>query len=344
MDIHNLKILVTGSAGFIGYSLVEKLIKENISVQGIDNLNNYYDVELKYARLEKLNELNLNYQGSWKFHKLSLNDYEKLDDLFSNFKPNVVVNLAAQAGVRFSIKSPASYIESNIVGFFNILELSRKHSIGNLIYASSSSVYGSLEEEKFSENLINNKPISLYAASKASNELMAYSYSSLYKIPSTGLRFFTVYGPWGRPDMAPMIFANSILSKQKINVFNNGLMERDFTYIDDVVEVIYRCCFKPAINNYKFDKNFKSNDKDTPHLIFNVGNSQPIKLLDFINLLEDVFGIKANLEFKPLQKGDVIRTSSDTEMITKWINYKPKTNIKTGIINFAKWYLEFYRK
>ena len=342
MDVHNLKILVTGAAGFIGYSLVEKLIKENISVQGIDNLNNYYDVDLKHARLEKLNKHNLTYKGSWIFHKISLNDYGKLDTLFSNFKPDVVVNLAAQAGVRFSIENPSSYIDSNIVGFFNILELCRKYSIGNLIYASSSSVYGCLEEEKFSENLMNNKPISLYAASKASNELMAYSYSSLYKIPSTGLRFFTVYGPWGRPDMAPMIFAKSILSKQKINVFNNGLMERDFTYIEDVVEIIYRCCFKPAINNFKSNKNTISNDKDTPHLIFNVGNSEPIKLLDFIYLLEDAFGIKANLEFKPLQKGDVIRTSSDIKMITKWIQYKPKTNIKNGINNFAKWYLQFY--
>ena len=342
MDKNKLKILITGVGGFIGFSLAKKLIEERINFIGIDNLNSYYDVELKNARIRFLEDYSLQNNTSWFFHKLSLNEFEKLDDLFESFNPNVVVNLAAQAGVRYSIENPSAYIESNICGFFNILELCKKYKVGNLIYASSSSVYGFSDEDKFKETSNSNKPISLYAASKGSNELMAHSYSSLYNLPAIGLRLFTVYGPWGRPDMAPMIFANAILSEKKINVFNNGNMERDFTFIDDVIEIIFRCCFKPAISKIASSNNNDFNLPEAPHLIFNIGNSEPIKLLDFINILEDNLGKKAILEFKPLQKGDVIRTSSDSKKISRWINYLPKTNIKVGIKNFAEWYLQFY--
>ena len=216
MDKNNLKILITGVGGFIGFSLARRLLEENIYFHGIDNLNSYYDVDLKNARLKTLNNISKNSNSKWKFHEISLNEMDKLESLFEKFNPNVVVNLAAQAGVRYSIENPSSYIDSNIVGFFNVLELCKKYKIDNLIYASSSSIYGLLDEEKFKENNNQNKPISLYAASKGSNELMAYSYSSLYSIPTTGLRFFTVYGPWGRPDMAPMIFADAILSQKKL--------------------------------------------------------------------------------------------------------------------------------
>ncbi len=338
MNDNKPKVIVTGAAGFIGSSLVKKLLNDNFNVLGIDNLNEYYDINLKLERLKNIESYDRS-KLLWKFHKISLSNLKDLDFIFNEFRPDIVVNLAAQAGVRYSISNPRSYIDSNLIGFYNILELCRKFEIRNFIYASSSSVYGVSDKEKFYEDDSINKPISLYAATKGSNELMAYSYSSLYKIPSIGLRLFTVYGPWGRPDMAPMIFANAILSGEKINVFNNGNMERDFTYIDDVTEIIKRCCLKSSSELVS-----KSTLNEVPHNIFNIGNSNPVNLMEFIKILESILGKKAFLEFQPLQKGDVIRTFADNQKIVDWIDFYPNTNIEKGIKKFADWYLDFYGK
>ena len=337
-------ILVTGAAGFIGAAICEKLILNHQNVIGIDNLNNYYDPKLKLKRLEGLYTKSKQKKYSFIFHKGSINDEEFLNNIFEKFSPKTVINLAAQAGVRYSLKNPISYINSNLVGFSLILEACRKYSVRNFIYASSSSVYGGNKLIPYSENHNVDHPISLYAATKKSNELMAHSYSHLYGIPSIGLRFFTVYGPWGRPDMAPMIFARSILSKEKILVFNNGDMLRDFTYIDDVIESLWRCILKPAtVDSQINSKNdYPSSSSIAAHRIFNVGNNKPVNLLDFIKLLEEELGQNAIMEFKPLQPGDVINTHSDTNLLQKWINYKPTINLEEGIKRFSSWYLEFH--
>ena len=286
-------ILVTGAAGFIGYHISKRLIKSRIKVIGFDNLNNYYDSNLKKSRLDDLTKDNLA-KGNWEFTKGNLEDKEILNSIFLKFKPNIVIHLAAQAGVRYSIENPQSYINSNLVGFANILEMCRIHKISNLLYASSSSVYGGNKKIPFCETDQTNHPVSLYAATKKANELMAHTYSHLYDIPATGLRFFTVYGPWGRPDMSPMIFAKAILNNQPIRIFNNGEMSRDFTYIDDITEIIYRLIDKPATNNKFF--NFNNPDPGSSwckHRIFNIGNSNKIKLMDFINEIENSLGLKA---------------------------------------------------
>ena len=338
-------ILITGAAGFIGAAIVSKLLSEGEDLIGIDNLNSYYDPSLKKKRLDNINSLisnNFN-AGKWNFNLISIEDKFALNEIFRLHKPKTVINLAAQAGVRYSIENPSAYIQSNLVGFANILECCRNFSIDNLIFASSSSVYGGNKNLPFDESQSVNHPVSLYAASKKSNELMAHTYSHLFGIPCTGLRFFTVYGPWGRPDMAPMIFAKSILQKKSIKVFNFGQMKRDFTYIDDIVEAIYRCCYKPANINLDFDS-FKPDSATSfaPYRIFNIGNSKPVELLRFINLLEDALGIKAIKELQPIQPGDVVATAANTNLIEKWIGFKPNTSLEIGIENFAKWYIDYF--
>ncbi len=325
--------------------MVKKLLSHGESVVGFDNLNSYYDLNLKYSRLKNIQESLSEHSGNWVFKKSSLEDEVALNNIFSEYKPKVVVNLAAQAGVRYSIENPSAYIQSNLVGFGNLLEACRKFNVENLIYASSSSVYGGNRNLPFTENQSVNHPVSLYAATKKANELMAHSYSSLYNISSTGLRFFTVYGPWGRPDMAPIIFAKSIINKQPIRVFNYGKMQRDFTYIDDIVEGVFRCCYKPAIANNKFDP--LSPDPSisyAPHQIFNIGNSQPINLLTFIEILEKELGEKALINFEPMQEGDVEKTAADTSRLEEWVGFRPSTPIEEGITKFSNWFINFYNK
>jgi len=337
-----MRILVTGAAGFIGAALSQQLLKVGENVYGIDNLNSYYSQKLKLDRIKNI-ENDTSASGKWKFEKCDLTDDRKLNEIFKNFSPEVVVNLAAQAGVRYSIKEPTAYIKSNIVGFNNVLEKCVKFKVRNLIYASSSSVYGINKEESFKEDHPVNHPVSLYAATKRSNELIAHTYSHIFGLPATGLRFFTVYGPWGRPDMAPMIFTKSILEKQPLDIYNFGKMQRDFTFINDITEAIIRCCYKPASVDEDFD--FNSPNASTsfaPHRIFNVGNSNPVKLLDFVETLENELGIRAKLNLKCIQKGDVTSTISDTKKLKDWINFKPQTSLKEGINKFLIWYKDYY--
>ncbi len=330
-------ILVTGAAGFIGAALCKKLIKNGLKVVGIDNLNDYYDANLKKKRIEIINQLNIKNKLSWNFYKCDISNATSLKNIFSKFNPTIVINLAAQAGVRYSLTYPEKYITSNLVGFSNILENCIRHEVEHLIFASSSSVYGGNKEIPFSEDQNVDNPVSLYGATKKSNELMAHAYSHLYNFPVTGLRFFTVYGPWGRPDMAPMKFTKSILNKQPIDIYNNGNLSRDFTYIDDIIQGIYRCCFKPAT----IFKN-KSSYSLAPYRVFNIGSGNPIKLMDFINLLEKKLDIKAVKNFLPMQKGDVFETFANTENLRKWINYKPNTNLDEGLDKFVEWYKKYY--
>ncbi len=337
-------ILVTGAAGFIGFHLCKKLLKEGFDVIGIDNINNYYDLNLKYSRINLLEELS-NKRGSiFKLIKTSLEDTEKINKIFDEYSPLIVYNLAAQAGVRYSLTNPASYIQSNVVGFNNILECCKKLKVENLIYASSSSVYGGNKKMPFDEIQNVDHPVSLYAVTKKSNELMAHSYSHLYQLPATGLRFFTVYGPWGRPDMALFLFTKQIINNEPINVFNNGDMIRDFTYIDDIVESLFRLKDKPAQPNNKFDHLEPDPSSSwAPHRIFNIGNSNPIKLMDYIYEIEKATGKQAIKNFLPMQPGDVKATSSNTSKLEKWINFKPNTSIKDGINKFVEWYKDFYK-
>ncbi len=337
-----MRILVTGAAGFIGAALSKELLKVGENVYGIDNLNSYYSQKLKSDRIKNI-ENDFSASGKWKFEKCDLTNDIQLNEIFKNFNPDVVVNLAAQAGVRYSIKEPTAYIKSNIVGFNNVLEKCVKFKVRNLIYASSSSVYGINKEESFKEDHPVNHPVSLYAATKRSNELIAHTYSHIFGLPATGLRFFTVYGPWGRPDMAPMIFTKSILEKQPLEIYNFGKMQRDFTFINDITEAIIRCCYKPASVDEDFD--FNSPNASTsfaPHRIFNVGNSNPVKLLDFVETLENELGIKAKLNLKCIQKGDVTSTISNTKKLNEWINFKPQTSLKEGINKFLIWYKDYY--
>ena len=343
--MHKAKnILVTGAAGFIGAALTIKLLQKGENVIGIDNLNNYYDPKLKEARLLEIKSKTIGYCGKWNFYNFSIENKTKLDEISKLYSPEIVINLAAQAGVRYSIENPKEYINSNLVGFGNILEFCRHNNVSNFIYASSSSVYGGNKKSPFKENHSVDHPISLYAATKKANEVMAHSYSHLYEIPSTGLRFFTVYGPWGRPDMAPMIFAKSILKKEPINVFNYGKMFRDFTYIDDVINAILGCCYKPAERNREF--NYIQPDASTsfaPHMIFNIGSDNPISLLDFIEKLEYNLGDKAIKNLLPIQPGDVEKTWANIQNINSWINYKPEVPFEEGIRRFANWYKSFYK-
>tara|TARA_B100000989_G_scaffold59069_1_gene40237 strand:+ start:8234 stop:9253 length:1020 start_codon:yes stop_codon:yes gene_type:complete len=339
-----MKIIVTGAAGFIGFHTCLALLKERHEILGVDNINAYYDVNLKFSRLSELKKLSELKNLNWHFIKVDLEDDNFINKIFKNFKPEIVIHLAAQAGVRYSIDNPKTYINSNLLGFSNIIENCRKFDINNFIYASSSSVYGGNKKLPFKEIDAVDHPVSLYAATKKSNEVVAHSYSYLYRIPSTGLRFFTVYGPWGRPDMAPMIFANSILKGIPIKVYNFGKMKRDFTYIEDVVEAVIRCAKKPATPNINFNQlKPEPSTSDAPHRIFNLGNSKPIKLLNFIEILENELGKKAIKKFLPMQLGDVKETASDTTALQEWIDFCPDTSLRSGIKKFATWFLDYYK-
>ena len=337
-------ILITGAAGFIGAALSIRLIERGETVIGIDNLNNYYDNNLKRLRLLEIEKCAKQSKGNFYFFPFSIENKEKLNEICNSYFPNIIINLAAQAGVRYSIINPQEYINSNLLGFGNILELCRKYKVDNFIYASSSSVYGGNQSIPFKEKQSVDHPISLYAATKKANEVMAHSYSHLFQIPSTGLRFFTVYGPWGRPDMAPMIFADLILKKRAINIFNHGKMFRDFTYIDDVINAIEGCCYKPAEINKEFD--FLNPDVSTsfaPHMIFNVGSNNPISLMDFINKLEIQLDKKSDKKFLPIQPGDVEKTWASIENLNNWIGYTPHTSFEDGIRKFADWYKIYFQ-
>ena len=339
-----MNVLVTGIAGFIGFHLSKKLLKNGHCVIGIDNINDYYDINLKVARLNKLGlELdNRNWNSTntnLKIYKIDISDKKSVSQIFSENKIDAVCNLAAQAGVRYSIENPDAYIQSNIIGFQNIIECCRNYGVKNLSYASSSSVYGGNENLPFSENDVVDSPISLYAATKKSNELVAYTYSHLYGIPTTGLRFFTVYGPWGRPDMALFLFVRAILDNKPINVFNNGEMLRDFTYIDDIVEGVIRVIENPAKSP---NKKSSLNPTKAPYKIYNIGNNNPVKLMDFIKAIENSLNKKFEINFMPLQPGDVPKTYANVDLLVKELDYKPNTPIQKGIDNFIKWYLQYY--
>lgn len=336
-----MKVLVTGAAGFIGYHVTLKLLDRGDTVIGIDNLNDYYDVELKKARLASI-EAHVNAK-SFKFTRLDLADRASTDQLFANEQPQRVIHLAAQAGVRYSLINPHAYISSNIVGFTNVLEGCRHNPVEHLVYASSSSVYGGNTKLPFSEHDNVDHPVSLYAATKKANELMAHTYSHLYGLPTTGLRFFTVYGPWGRPDMSPFLFADAILQGKPINIFNHGDMMRDFTYIDDIVEGVIRVLDKTATADPQYDSGHPDPAiGSAPYRIFNIGNSQPEKLMDFIHALEEALGKIAEKNYLPMQPGDVQATSADTSALENWIGFKPATPLKKGVEKFVRWYTDFY--
>jgi UDP-glucuronate 4-epimerase len=334
-----MKILVTGAAGFIGMHVAQKLLQRGDEVIGIDNLSNYYDVSLKEARVARLAAY-----PNFRFEKIDVSKADELLPLFAREKPERVMHLAAQAGVRYSLSHPQAYLDANLQGFLNILEACRHHEVQHLAFASSSSVYGSNTTLPFSEQQNIDHPLSLYAATKKANELMAHTYSHLFRLPTTGLRFFTVFGPWGRPDMALFLFAKAILENRPIEIFNNGNMTRDFTYIDDIVESIVRVIDKVATPSSVFD--MASPDPVTsnaPYRIFNVGNSQPTPLMDYIGALEKAIGKEAVKEFLPLQPGDVPNTAADTVALEKWINFKPNTPVQHGVTQFVNWYREYYQ-
>ena len=338
------KVLITGAAGFIGFHTAKRLIKEGHEVIGIDNFNDYYDVNLKKSRIEIIEKSNKYLNKKWRFFKCDLLEKLKLSEIFVKYKPEYVINLAAQAGVRYSLDNPNEYINSNILGFMNLIECCRHSDIKHLIYASSSSVYGGNKNIPFKEDQGVNHPVSLYAATKRSNELMAHTYSHLYNLPTTGLRFFTVYGPWGRPDMAYYIFTSKILNREPIKIFNHGKMLRDFTYIDDVTSVISKIMNKIPKSNSEFNFSDPIPSKSwAPFKIFNVGNSNPTKLLTFIEIIENNLGIKAKKEFLKMQLGDVEATFSDLISIDKWVGFKPTTTIEEGLEKFIKWYLNYHQ-
>ncbi|WP_339251813.1 NAD-dependent epimerase [Sporosarcina sp. FSL W8-0480] len=333
-----MKILITGSAGFIGFNLAKKLLELNYQVIGIDNMNDYYEVSMKENRLKILNESN------FKFYPKDLEDRKAINTIFKNESPSVVINLAAQAGVRYSLENPHAYIDSNIVGFMNILEACRHSKVNQLIYASSSSVYGANTSLPFSTSDNIDHPLSLYAATKKANELMAHTYSSLYGIPTTGLRFFTVYGPWGRPDMALFKFTKNIIEGKPIDVYNNGEMLRDFTYVDDIVEAISRLIVKPAKANPDWSgKNPDPSSSYAPYKVYNIGNNSPVNLMEFIEAIEEKVGKKAIKNFMPLQAGDVPATYADVEDLYRTIEFRPQTLIKDGVGKFVDWYIDYYK-
>ncbi|MFW5644311.1 MAG: NAD-dependent epimerase [Bacteroidota bacterium] len=350
-----MRILITGTAGFIGFHLANKLVSGNHEIFGIDSINDYYDVNLKLDRLrfsgfeiEDENHAH-NYLISKKFDnylfkKLKLEDKDALAELFDFFKPEVVINLAAQAGVRYSLTNPEAYINSNITGFLNILEACKHHPVKHLLYASSSSVYGLNTNMPFSVKNNVDHPVSLYAASKKSNELMAHTYSHLFKIPTTGLRFFTVYGPWGRPDMALFLFTRAILNEEPIRVFNYGKMERDFTYVDDIIDGIEKIVFNPPAEDKTWDPvNPDPSSSSAPYRIYNIGNNSPVLLLDFIHAIEKATGKEAIIKMEEIQPGDVVKTWADVQTLVDHYGYKPSTNVEEGIGKFVEWYRGYYK-
>ncbi|QNI95451.1 nucleotide sugar epimerase [Synechococcus sp. A15-127] len=338
-----MTVLVTGAAGFIGYHLSRRLLEQGTPVVGFDNVNPYYDPSLKRARMAQLETAASKAGTPFQLIEADLEDRDAVEATFHQHKPQQVVNLAAQAGVRYSIENPAAYIQSNLVGFGHILEGCRHHDVEHLVYASSSSVYGGNTQLPFSEHHSVDHPVSLYAASKKANELMAHTYSHLYGLPATGLRFFTVYGPWGRPDMALFLFTKAMLAGEPIQVFNNGQMVRDFTYIDDIIESLVRLLDKPAAPDPAFDS--ASPDPATswaPHRVFNIGNSNPTPLMDYIEAVENALGVTAIKEFLPMQPGDVPATAADTSALEAWTGFKPNTRVQDGVARFVAWYREFY--
>ncbi len=336
----NKNIIVTGSAGFIGFSLCRNLLERGDNIIGIDNHNDYYDPKIKEARFDQLTKF-----SNYKHYRIDLTDNHKLREIFQKYKSEIVVNLAAQAGVRYSIENPLAYINSNIVGFANILENCRNYKINHLVYASTSSVYGANTKMPFSENDSVNHPLSVYAASKKSNELMAHSYSHLFQLPTTGLRFFTVYGPWGRPDMALFKFTKAILENKPIDVFNFGEHTRDFTYIDDVVEGIVKVIDNPATKNINWNSKVpKPSSSQAPWCVYNVGNNKPVKLMNYINALEKALNKKAIINYLPLQAGDVPDTNADINNFKKKLGYSPATSVIDGVKHFVQWYKDYYTK
>jgi UDP-glucuronate 4-epimerase len=338
----SMNVLITGVAGFIGYGLTLKLLEAGQNVIGIDNLNDYYDVNLKKDRLDRLEKSGLKKSG-FAFLQMDLADRNSMKELFDTYSFDCVVNLAAQAGVRYSIENPASYVDSNLVGFGNILEGCRHSKVKHLVYASSSSVYGLNTLMPFSVHHNVDHPISLYAASKKANELMAHTYSYLYHLPTTGLRFFTVYGPWGRPDMALFLFTRAIMNNKPIKVFNNGNMERDFTYIDDIVEGVIRVMEKIPTPDPGWSSDAPTPSSScVPYKLYNIGNNHPVKLMDFIHAIERALGKKARIDYLPMQPGDVPATYADVNDLISDIGFKPSTSIDQGIENFVDWYKQYY--
>jgi UDP-glucuronate 4-epimerase len=334
-----MKILLTGAAGFIGMHTALRLLERGDEVVGVDNLNDYYDVGLKEARLARLRP-----SPRFRFHRVGVEDREAMAGLFASERPQRVIHLAAQAGVRYSLTNPHAYIDANLQGFMNILEGCRHNGVEHLTYASSSSVYGGNTRMPFSEHHDVDHPVSLYAATKKANELMAHTYSHLFRLPTTGLRFFTVYGPWGRPDMALFLFTRAMLEGRPIDVFNNGQMVRDFTYIDDIVEGVVRVNDKPATAAAHFDSDAPDPaTSNAPYRVFNIGNSQPTPLMDYIHALEKASGITAQKNFLPMQPGDVPATSADTTELDKWVGFKPDTPVDVGVARFFAWYREHYK-
>lgn len=352
-----MKILVTGTAGFIGFHLAKKLLERGDEVIGLDNINDYYDVDLKYARLAELGidkekigsevstspNISSTIYPKHRFIKLDLSDTQSIYKLFEEEKFDAVCNLAAQAGVRYSIENPHAYIQSNIVGFMNILEACRHNGVKNLAYASSSSVYGLNKSQPFSTSNHTDHPVSLYAATKKSNEMMAHTYAHLYAISATGLRFFTVYGEWGRPDMAPMLFADAILNDRAIKVFNHGDMSRDFTYIGDIVDGVIKVIDNPAKPSSEFNPKYPNPSiSSAPYKIYNIGNNSPVQLLDFIKTLEKSLGLEAKKNFMDMQAGDVVSTYADVSGLIDDFGYKPETSLDIGVERFVEWYRGFY--
>jgi len=333
-----MKVLVTGAAGFIGMHVAQRLLDRGDKVIGLDNLNEYYDVNLKLARLAELKK-----HAAFEFHRIDIVDATALEQLMAQEHFDSIVHLAAQAGVRYSLTNPHAYIDSNITGFLNVLEACRKHPVKHLVYASSSSVYGGNTKLPFSESDNVDHPVSLYAVTKKSNELMAHSYSHLFGIPTTGLRFFTVYGPWGRPDMALFIFTRAILEGKPVDLFNNGDMQRDFTYIDDIAEGVVRVLDRPPSSDDKFDKATPDPAHSwAPYQMLNIGNNGPAALLEYLDALERALGRKAQRNLMPMQPGDVKATFADTDLLTRWTGLAPGTPIKAGVQRFADWYRAYY--
>lgn len=333
-----MKVLLTGAAGFIGMHVALRLLARGDEVVGVDNLNDYYDVSLKQARLDRLQPIR-----GFRFLKLSVEDREAMAALFAEERPERVIHLAAQAGVRYSLTNPHAYIDANLQGFINVLEGCRHHAVQHLAYASSSSVYGGNTAMPFTEQQNIDHPVSLYAATKKANELMAHTYSHLFGLPTTGLRFFTVYGPWGRPDMALFLFTKAILDGKPIDVFNHGRMVRDFTFIDDIVEGILRVLDKPAAPDAAFDASSPNPaTSHAPYRVFNIGNSQPTPLMEYIAALESALGQEAKKNFLPMQPGDVPATNADTHELEAWVGFKPNTPVMDGVRRFVEWYRAFY--
>jgi UDP-glucuronate 4-epimerase len=338
-----MTVLVTGAAGFIGFHLSRRLLERGSPVVAFDNLNSYYDPTLKQARLAQLEVASAQAGAPFRFIQADIEDAAAVALAFDQHRPQQVVNLAAQAGVRYSIENPAAYIQSNLVGFGHVLEGCRHHGVKHLVYASSSSVYGGNTNLPFSEHQSVDHPVSLYAASKKANELMSHTYSHLYGLPATGLRFFTVYGPWGRPDMALFLFTRAILAGEPIQVFNHGKMVRDFTYVDDIIESLIRVLDQPATPDPCFDAaNPDPATSWAPHRVFNIGNSNPTPLMDYIEALENALGIKASKQFIPIQPGDVPATAADASALEAWTGFKPNTPVREGIERFVAWYRQFY--